>query len=167
MDISKLQSKLRNIIKKYKYAILVFMIGIVLMLLPSHGSGETVAEQETVPLQERSIHQELEEILSCIQGAGEVKVLLTELSGEETVFQENNDTSASDTSSSQKTEVVTVTDSDRNETGLVRQINPPKYLGAIILCQGADDPVLKLEISQAVSKITGLGTDKIAVLKMK
>ena len=59
------------------------------------------------------------------------------------------------------------TDSDRNETGLVHQINPPVYLGAVVLAQGADNPVVKLSIVEAVSKVTGLGADKISVLKMQ
>ena len=43
----------------------------------------------------------------------------------------------------------------------------PVYQGAIILCQGADSPSVRLAITQAVSKVTGLPTDRIAVLKMK
>jgi hypothetical protein len=40
-------------------------------------------------------------------------------------------------------------------------------MGAIVVCQGADSPSVKLAITQAVAKITGLGTDEICVLKMK
>jgi stage III sporulation protein AG len=36
-----------------------------------------------------------------------------------------------------------------------------------VVCQGADDPVVKLLIVDAVSKVTGLGADKISVMKMK
>ena len=60
-----------------------------------------------------------------------------------------------------------VTGSDRSEKGLVRQINPPEYLGAVVLCQGADNAAVKLAIVEAVSKATGLSTDRITVLKMK
>jgi len=40
-------------------------------------------------------------------------------------------------------------------------------MGAVIVCQGADDPQVRLSIVDAVSKVTGLGSDKISVLKMK
>ena len=60
-----------------------------------------------------------------------------------------------------------ITDSNRNETGLIHQRNPPKYQGAIILAMGADDPAVKLAIVDAVSNVTGLGADKISVLKMQ
>ena len=126
------------------------------------------AQAIQTPLQPSvTVQEELEEVLSYIQGAGAVKVMLTVASGEQTVYQKNEDSTISDTSTSIQTEVVTVTDAERNEVGLIQQINPPRYLGAIILCQGADDPAVKLAISNAVSKITGLGTDRIAVLKMK
>ena len=54
-----------------------------------------------------------------------------------------------------------------NETGLIKQVNPPKYLGALIVCQGADDPSVRLAVSQAVASVTGISTDRISVLKMK
>ena len=73
----------------------------------------------------------------------------------------------SDSGNSAKTETVIVTDGQRTESGLVSQVNPPSYLGAIVVCQGADSPAIKYAITQAVAKITGLGTDAICVLKMK
>ena len=64
-------------------------------------------------------------------------------------------------------DTVIITDSERNQNGLIHQINPPSYMGAIIVCQGADDPAVKLSITEAVSKITGLKTNRISVLRMK
>ena len=57
--------------------------------------------------------------------------------------------------------------SDREEEGLVRQVNPPVYLGALIVCQGGDNPTVKLSIVEAVMDITGLSSNQITVLKMK
>ena len=168
MDVKKLQNVLKEVISKYKYAAIIFAIGILLMLLPSRNDDNTAAKSEEIqPVKTVSVQSELEEILSCIHGAGNVRVMLTEAKGSKTVYQKNEDSTISDSSSSVNNEVVIVTDADRNEVGLIQQIDPPQYLGAIILCQGADDPALKLVISHAVSKITGLGTDRIAVLKMK
>ena len=83
------------------------------------------------------------------------------------VFETNQTSSHSENSSELKTEIITITDSDRNENGLIKQINPPRYQGAIIICQGANDPKVRLAVTDAVSKITGLGADRIAVLIMK
>ena len=66
-----------------------------------------------------------------------------------------------------QSDTIIISDSDRNETGLLRKVIYPKFSGAIVVCDGGDDANIKLLIVDAVSKMTGLGADKIAVLKMK
>jgi stage III sporulation protein AG len=98
-----------------------------------------------------------------VRGTGKVSVMLMEASGEEIIYQ--TDTSAA--SDSTKIDTVMVTDAQRNQNGLIRKIIAPQYCGAIVVCSGADDPQIRLEIVEAVSRITGLGADRISVLKMK
>jgi len=168
MEMTKIKKSISALVQKYKFVFLIILIGIVLMMLPSANSEKKkdTMHQENIPIQS-STQDDLEHILSQIHGAGTVRVLLKELTGEEIIYQTNEDSVISETGSTIKVETVVVTDSERNETGLIRQINPPKYTGAIVICQGADDPAVKLAVADAVSKITGLGLDKIAVLKMK
>lgn len=170
MDLKGIKKRLEPILGKYKYAVLILIIGIVLMMIPGNFSNSKKTEntQQEVAISDGDydIKEELETILGYIAGAGNVKVMLKEGSGAETVYQSDEDHTSSESSTTTRTDVITVTDQNRGEYGLIRQINPPKYMGAIILCQGADDPTVKLAIVDAVSKITGLGTDKIAVLKM-
>ena len=66
-----------------------------------------------------------------------------------------------------RVDTVIVTDSDRKEQGLIQKLNPPKYMGAIIVCKGAGNAAVKLAVVEAVSRVTGLGADQISVLKMK
>lgn len=171
MDLKQFKKRIEPVFGKYKYAILILVIGIVLMLIPgtvSTGiSGKKEKTAEATSTAQKDIQKELETILGFISGAGDVKVMLKEATGAETVYQSNEDHTDSESSTSTRTDVITITDSDRGQYGLVRQVNPPKYMGAVILCQGADDPSVKLAVVDAVSKITGLGSDKIAVLKMK
>lgn len=167
MDQIITKDKLLQYVKKYKYVALVLIIGIALMLIPS---GKESAPAAVITPQVDSIlsvEERLSQILRQVKGAGEVRVLLTEASGEEIVYQTNVDISDADTSSSTRQDTVTVTDSQRNEQGLIRQQNPPKYMGAIVVCQGGDQPTVRLAIIEAISKVTGLGADKISVLKMK
>ena len=70
-------------------------------------------------------------------------------------------------SSGVRSDTVLLNGPDRSQTGLVRQVNPPTYLGAVIVCQGADSASVRLAIVEAVGSVTGLSTDKITVLKMK
>ena len=114
-----------------------------------------------------STEEKLAEILSSIKGAGNVKVMLTIQAGEEYFYQADTNATQSDATSSTATDTVILTDKNRTQSPLIRQILGPKYQGAIILCTGANDPSVKLSIIDAVSKITGLGSDKISVLELK
>lgn len=168
MDIKVISEKIVLIVKKYRYAILVLAIGLVLITIPARNNDDTTeAVKETETVSEMTTEEQLAALLSKIDGAGTVEVMLTIAEGEEIVYQENANLSNDDDSSSSNTDTVTITDSEKNQKGLVRQVIPPKYLGAVVLCQGADDPTVKLAIVDAVSKITGLGTNCISVLKMK
>lgn len=39
--------------------------------------------------------------------------------------------------------------------------------GAVVICDGAEDSAVRLYVTNAVSAYTGLGSDKIRVMKMK
>lgn len=168
MDWISVSSKWMDYIKKYRYVALVLLAGLVLMALPE---GED-AQENTIQAKEETVCQEnledaLSQILSQIEGAGKVKVLLTEAAGEEILYQTDQDISQSEQGRDDRRETVLVTDTQRSQEGLIRQVNPPQYQGAIVLCQGAGSPAVKLSIAEAVSDATGLTFDRITVLKMK
>lgn len=161
--------QLAEILKKYKYIVLVLVLGIVLMAVPSisETSGMEVECSETGANPVEDIEQKLAMILQQIHGAGDVSVMLTRSKGEETIFQVDTKNDEGTDSAKSNNDTVIIADHNRSESGLVRQVNPPEYLGAVIVCQGADDPEVRLAITDAVSKITGLGANHISVLKMK
>lgn len=167
MDLVSIKTKVKEGIQKYKYVWLVLLLGMGLMLLPSkektttHQAAQTEQQQVT-----QSIDDQLSQILSNIDGAGKVQVYLSVCEGEKTIYQTDEDSVSSEDNINIQVKTVILSDGSR-EMGLIRQINPPTYKGALILCQGADRPQIHLAIVDAVSKITGLGADKIAVLKMK
>lgn len=68
----KLDEKIGNTLKKYRYPLLILLLGVTLMLLPSARSGkpdETEAAGEELRLQE---------LLSAVEGVGDCRVLLSE-----------------------------------------------------------------------------------------
>ena len=164
MDWINLSEKILPFVKKYKYVILVLFLGILLMLIPSRKEEPAVQTQQTAAVTTKSPAEELEEILSKIEGVGKVRVLLTEASGPETVYQTDED--RSDTGSL-RVETVIVTDGSRGQNGLIKRVDPPSYLGAVVVCQGADRPSIQLAIVEAVSNVTAIPSDRITVLKMK
>lgn len=163
MDRLNLSQKLHSLIQKYKYALIILVIGLVLMLLPGQDAEESTPEAEEPTVQEQEdLESRLESLLRQIDGAGEVRVLLTVESGEEIVYQ--TDSNASD--SQQSSDTVIVEDSGNTESGLVRVVQSEVYRGAVVVCQGADSPSVRLAIVEAVSCATGLRSDQISVVKM-
>lgn len=170
MEWIKHRTKITEIIRKNRYWILVLALGILLMMLPERNretnNEVSVPEEETTETG-IDIQRSLEDILAQIDGAGAVRVLLTIAQGSNTIYQTDENTTAGGETSSVNVQTVLVTGQDRAQTALIRQVNPPVYLGAIVVCQGGGDPTVRLAIVEAVSSVTGLGADKITVLKMK
>lgn len=167
MDRLELNKKIKDGFLRYRYGVLVVALGIFLMTFPS---GQTKVKQPEQPSAHKDltvpVDQELADILTQIQGVGRVKVMLTEATGSETVYQTDTDKSETADSSSTRTETVVIS-GNGTESGLVKTVSPPIFLGAIVVCQGGDNPTVRLSVAQAVSVVTGISMDRISVLKMK
>lgn len=160
MDWESGRGKLTGYITKYRYFILILLAGVMMLVLPDQPEAsipQQSAEEEIRP----DLQEQLEDILEKIAGVGKVKVLLTEASGSNTLYQVDENRNQSDL------DTVIVMNSQRDETGLVKQVIPPQYRGAVIVCQGADRAGVRLAVVDAVKRVTGLSSDCIAVLKMK
>ena len=167
MDIKRLSNNVKNTISKYKYATIILLIGICLLLVPAKTKKSVVTDKLPQSKLQAIESEQLAQILQSVKGAGKVKVLLSVATGEKTLYQTDSDVTGGGDNNSSRLETVIVMDAQRAETGLINQINPPTYLGAIVVCEGADSATVKFAVTQAVAKITGLGTDSICVLKME
>ena len=165
MEATAPKQRINALFGKYKYPILVVLVGLGLMLLPSE--QEPTEPVEPPRAVESSLEEKLEAILGRIEGAGQVSVLLTEKEGSQTLYQTDSQTDSDDSGSRRTDDTVLIEDENRTESGLVRQTLGPVYRGAVVLCQGADDPSVKLAVVEAVRCVTGLGADQISVQKMK
>lgn len=159
MDWESGKQRLTCCITKYKYIIVALIAGIIILLIPQ--TAETPPPISDPEEKIQNLQVQLEGILGQISGVGKVKVLLTEASGCDTIYQvdENRNQSNLDT--------VIVTNGQREEVGLIKQIIPPEYRGAVVVCQGADRAAVRLMVVEAVRSVTGLSSDCITVLKMK
>ena len=160
--MESIKQQFLKLVKQYKYIALILSAGLVLMLLPESPKQESQSGQ-TSATEALTMEEKLEQILTQIQGVGKVRVLLTVARGEQVIYVYDEDRSESDTTR----EAVIITDSNRAQAGLVSQVLPPGYLGAVIVCQGGENPGVKLAVVEAVCDATGLTADKITVLKMK
>lgn len=163
MEWTILKNRITLLIGKYKYVLLVIVLGLALMSLPTKTENQHT-ELPASKAEDQDLTEKLEEILGKIEGVGRVQVLLTQAAAEETVYQQDEDRSSN---GDLRLETVIISDGNRTQQGLIRTVTPPTYLGAIVVCQGADSNVVRLAVAQAVAGVTGIGTDRIVVLKMK
>ena len=92
MDLHILKEKAAQIGKKYGYLLIVPVIGILFMTLPQKTETEPVSPVSiTQPQTERSVQEQLEEILGHVAGAGRVKVMLTVEEGARTRYQTDSE----------------------------------------------------------------------------
>lgn len=159
--------ELKEFLKKNRYVALVLLCGVVLMCLPQRQKTNTAPMQTEPPAEQADLEQRLETILAQVSGTGAVRVLLTRDSSGETVYQTDSTEDSDAASQSSRTQTVLLSDGSRQETGLVRQRQEPVYRGAVVVCQGAGAPAVKLAVVEAVAAATGLPTNRITVLKMK
>ena len=161
--------KLRDLLKQYKYVLIVIAAGILLLIWPSSekGASRSAAEGRSASEEDFSVdalEERLCQVLSKVEGAGEVSVVLTVQNGVERVLA--TDKSAGQTEGSRDMEEETVIISgDSGEEVVILTQRYPTFQGALVVCPGGDDPQVRLQITQAVSVLTGLGTDRITVCK--
>lgn len=105
--MSELKEKVSKL-DKFKYPLIILILGVILMLLPGKSVYTDSSEKADSPLKE---------VLTCTQGVGRAAVIVSEN-------------------------------------------------GVVVVCDGASDAKVRLDIIRAVSSYTGFGSDKITILKM-
>ena len=126
MDRTAPKQRINALFEKYKYPILVVLVGLGLILLPEK-TVSSVPQMPDKTAPDQSLEERLEEILSQIEGAGRVQVLLTEESGRENIYQTDSQSDTDESGTRRTDDTVLVEDENRNETGLIRQTLEPRY----------------------------------------
>ena len=153
--------KWKGALEKYKYALLVVAAGVVLLLLPGGGeekNQEVPQQAETFDLVE--FEKKLAQVLSQVQGAGRVEVVLTLAGGSRQVLAQDRDR---DRDGGVGSTTVTIGKGSGSQDVVALQTLAPSFRGALVVCPGGGDPQVRLALIQAVSALTGLGSDRISV----
>ena len=126
-----------------------------------------------------NLEEKLENILSKIQGVGDVDVCINYSESSELIAMYNENSKVSNTEETDTSggiRKIQETDSQkdivyREENGekipITKKVVQPKIEGAIITAQGASNATIKTNIIQAVEAVTGLATHKIQVFEME
>ena len=161
--------KLLVYLKQYKYVLIVIAAGILLLAWPSGTQSEEPAATGGVTGQEEdfsveALEERLGEVLSKVDGAGQVSVVLTVRSGMERVLATDRSMTQAADAQEREEQTVVISTGSGEETVLITQ-KYPTFQGALVVCRGGDDPVVQLTLTRAVSALTGLGSDRITVCK--
>lgn len=171
VDFSKLVYKVQPMAQKYKYALIILLVGILMLCLGSpRDAPEDKQPQEDNQISTFNLNEfesSLEKQLSSIDGAGQVSLLLSIEDTEETVYASNTRKSTSgEANNTYENDLSVISDGSYGEQPIKIKSISPTFRGAVVLCEGADDNNVKFSITEAVSAACGLSMDKISVLKM-
>ena len=159
--------QLWKLLDKYKYVLLALAAGVALLLWPA-GEREKPAPSAPDGAAEEfdlaALEEKLSQTLSRVEGAGKVTVALTLKSGMEQVPVTDRTTSAGERENRTEEKTVVV-GSGSDQEAVVRLRRYPVFQGALVVCEGADQAEVRLAMTQAVSALTGLGTDRVTICK--
>ena len=158
--MTELNSKLNDFLSKYannKGLYIIIIIGIVLMLLPNP-SGKKNDNSKPQKYDEYSDETRLSEILSKVDGAGKVDVMITYYgtSGYDLEFEEKRSDSSSENSA--------VMDGN---SPFIKSEFYPKVKGVIIVSGGAENSTVKKSLTDAAAAVLEVSSHKICVLEGK
>lgn len=128
-----------------KFVIIAGIVGIAMIFFSSYiDSGfekSTKKDEEfSVVTYSTEIEDDLQSVISKIQGAGETQVLLTMENSVEYVYLDDSTT---------KTKEI-----------------EPVIRGVLVVCEGGDDPVVVERINEAVTKALDISTAKVCITKL-
>lgn len=128
--------------------------------------------------EKEDLEEKLENILSKIEGVGNVKVVITYSESSEVIAmynEDNKDSTIEETDSGGGKRITKENDTKKQvifeeENGskvpMTQKVITPKIEGAVVTAVGANNALIKNNIIQAVEALTGIATHKIQVFEM-
>ena len=173
MEVDALSGEIKKrleALKKYRLAALVVLLGVALMLLPS-GRGEAIpapGEDAEEAFDRAAVQGEMENILRTIDGVGALRLMLTVDSGTRRELARDTTAERSGTEVVRhKSETVVVGAGSGTQEVVVTNSVYPRYVGALVVCEGGGSASVRLAVTRAVGALTALPSDKITVLQGK
>ena len=162
----KFGSLLNKLKEDKKTALIIFaaVLGMLLILLSGpteENSAEKVIDEEKFEIEQ--CEEKLQKLLSSVEGAGRVKVMITYETSDENVFAYNKDESYRENEQKFSSDYILVKNGG-NETGLKLKTVYPEVKGVAVVCDGANNPVTKEQIISVISALFDISTKNISVV---
>ena len=165
--LPKLSEKLKKD-KKLLLTVAAGILGIVFIVISefipksSYKKAETGEQNKnSVSSYEETLEKRLESIISSVDGAGRVQVMVTLDTSEQTQYaKDEKENSKSGDKSSEKSyeKKFVLTDDDG---GVVLKTTEPEVRGVIVVCDGGDNAAVKNGITSAVRAALSVDSNKI------
>ncbi len=159
LDIKKLIGDKKSIV----YIAAVFVLGLFLL---TGGSKTSVRNTETDSGQ-KDMSRRLEKILSAVEGAGNVRVLISYSRTGEKVLAYDSESENRIEDGRDETNVRNQVVYDGDSSPFVLEEYMPEPEGVIIVAQGGDNENVKKQLINGTVALLGIDRHKIEVLKMK
>lgn len=152
--------------------LLALMLGILLLAAGrsfSDAKGNAADQPQIIAKEtaDRETERRMAEILSKVEGAGQVDVMLTYRQTEERTIAHNETREESGETLRTEQTAILLEDGDGATEPLVLTENSPVVEGVVIAAQGADQPAVAAALNQAAQALLDVPAHKVAVLKMK
>ncbi len=178
--LKKILNNKKNAIEKI---IIVLVIGIVFMVLGDFGNSEKKEECSNVTKiiqpELKSVEKEMEEILEKIDGAGEVKVMITYKTSKEVIHQMEKKETINDAKEDDKgnttrttkqrefTNSIAFEENNGFKKAVIKKEIEPLIKGVVVVAGGAYDDNVKRNLQMAAQILTDIPIHKISVFAMK
>ncbi len=168
------------------YLLLIFVLGIILITTGRFVKVESTSEVAVPTMSEAIVTQsydsyedkltaELETILSRVDGAGEVKCMITFANTTETVYatdfeEDNSSVVERDSENGERTTTKGNRDEKlvfigENEPIVVKELLP-KVEGIVIVAQGGENVYIKKQFTDVATSLLDVDAHKVQILKM-
>ena len=152
--------------------LLALLLGILLLAAGrsfSSSEGKTASPPQPAAKEtaDRETERRMAEILSKVEGAGQVDVMLTYRQTEEKNIAHNETREESGETLRTEYTAILLEDGDGATEPLILTEISPVVEGVVIAAQGADSPAVAASLNQAAQALLDVPAHKVAVLKMK
>lgn len=141
------------------------VLGVILIMFPK-GDTESKASKADTYVQITTYTEKLEEkirsLCSAVDGAGNVRVLVTLECSSEFVYADNRTESVDSAGSSYSSDYLIIEDKNGTAPVTLTEIYP-KIRGVAVVCDGGDLPAVKSKLTGLLSAALGISTSRISV----
>lgn len=174
----------KNMPKKTKLIVVLGLIGILLILcselfLSGRASSKVLPSEPSQADYVAALEKGLETMLSKVKGVGRTEVLISLEMGSERVYAKEEKTisdqaeevlqsglSKSEAKQQSEVKYIYVDDSSGKRQALLLTELEPKIKGVIVACEGGDNQLVQLTVTEAVKTYLGISSSRVYVMTL-